>query len=87
VSVRPCLFFLGITLTVGLSYLGMILLKKGKFNNLLFDVLAYLSALYHLPSLFQPFEGYLTLFFAILMFVLFPWYFGYKSGFIRKKFL
>ena len=80
-------FFSGIVLTIGLIYLGVVLLKKDKINNLLFGLLSFVSGVYYLSYLFHPFEGFLTLFFATIMFVLFPWYLAYESGFVKKKIL
>ncbi len=80
-------FFSGITLTVGLSYLGIVLLKKSKLTNLFFGLLSCASGIYYLVSLSMPFGGLLALFFATVMFVLFPWYLAYESGFIKKRIL
>jgi len=81
------IFFAGITLTLGLEYYGLGLIKKSNTKNIFFGLFAFASGIYYLLIGVHFFPSLFTLFFASGMFLLFPWYLAYESGFIRKNLL
>ncbi len=80
-------FFAGIALTTGLSYVSFSLFKNGSREELLFGLFASCAGIYYILSSINSVPGGITALFATTMFVLFPWYLAYESHFIKKGFL
>ncbi len=80
-------FFAGIALTTGLSYVSFSLFKNGSREELLFGLFASCAGIYYILSSINSVPGGITALFATTMFVLFPWYLAYESRFIKKRFL
>lgn len=81
------ILFAGITLTIALEYSGLGLIKKSNTKNIIFGLFAFASGMYYLLIGLHFHSRPLILFFATSMFILFPWYLAYESGFIRKRLL
>jgi transcriptional regulator with GAF, ATPase, and Fis domain len=80
-------FLAGITLTLGLSYIGFFLVKKGSHAELLFGLFACSTGIYYILVSIDSVANGVTLFFATAMFVLFPWYLAYEANYIKKPVL
>ena len=81
------IFLSGIALTTGTNYLWLGVIKKRSFTDVLFGLFASAAGVYYLLTSLEGVPGLVILFFATIMFVLFPWYFAYESGFIKRKLL
>ncbi len=80
-------FLAGITLTLGLSYIGFFLFKKGNHAELLFGLFSSSTGIYYILLSMVSVPPGLTSLFATAMFVLFPWYLAYEARYIKKPVL
>ncbi len=81
------IFFAGIALTTGLSYIGFSVLKNGKREELLFGLFSTCAAIYYILLSIDSIPVDVTMLFATGMFTLFPWYLAYEARFIKKPVL
>ena len=81
------IFFAGIALTTGLSYVGFSLFKNGKREELFFGLFSSCAGTYYILNAIDSVPGIITIVFATAMFILFPWYLAYEAKFIKKTFL
>jgi transcriptional regulator with GAF, ATPase, and Fis domain len=81
------IFFAGIALTTGLSYLWLGLIERNNKANLFFGVFSISAGIYFLLKIVKIEIFDFRLVSAVLMFVLFPWYFAYESKYKRKSIL
>ncbi|MGB5429551.1 hypothetical protein, partial [Eudoraea sp.] len=81
------IFFAGIALTTGLSYVGLGIVHKIYRANFIFGLFAIASGLYFILISSEPLSPEFTLFFATAMFALFPWYFAFEVGYVNRKLL
>lgn len=80
-------FFAGIALTTGVSYVGLGIVHKIYRANFIFGLFAIASGLYFILISSEPLSPEFTLFFATAMFALFPWYFAFEVGYLNRKLL
>jgi transcriptional regulator with PAS, ATPase and Fis domain len=80
-------FLAGITLTLGLGYIGLGLSKKGGRTSLLFGLFASCTGIYYIFATIASLQQAAVLLFATAMFVLFPWYLAYESKYVKKPLL
>lgn len=81
------IFFAGIALTAGLSYVGFSLLKNGSREELFFGLFSSCAGIYYILNSIDSAPGEATMLFATAMFILFPWYLAYQAHYIRKNLL
>ncbi|MGB5480191.1 MAG: sigma 54-interacting transcriptional regulator, partial [Eudoraea sp.] len=80
-------FFAGIALTTGVSYVGLGIVHKIYRANFIFGLFAITSGIYFLINTQETQNFELSLFFATAMFALFPWYFAFEVGYVNRKLL
>ncbi|WP_136480624.1 sigma-54 interaction domain-containing protein [Cognatitamlana onchidii] len=78
------IFFAGIAITTGISYLWLGIVKHNSKSPLFFGLFAIFSGAYFILRTLDIKHFELFLFVAVGMFVLFPWYFNYECNY-RKK--
>ena len=81
------IFFAGIALTTGVSYVGLGIVHKIYRANFIFGLFAIISGIYFLINTQETQNFELSLFFATAMFALFPWYFAFEVGYVSRKLL
>ncbi len=81
------IFLAGIALTTGLGYAIFSVLKNGSLEELFFGIFSSCAGIYYILLTIDSVPHTVTLIFATAMFLLFPWYLGYQSNFIKKPFL
>jgi len=81
------IFFAGISIATGLAYLWLGITERNYRSNLFFGLFAISAGVYFILSSSHLENFSVALFFATTMFLLFPWYFAYESGYIKKSIL
>lgn len=80
------IFFAGIAISTGLAYLWLGITERNYRASLFFGLFAISAGFYFVLSSSYGYNP-VALFFATSMFIFFPWYFAYESGYIRKPVL
>jgi len=74
------IFFAGIAIATGLSYLWLGITERNYRSNLFFGLFAISAGVYFILSSSHLENFSVALFFATTMFLLFPWYFAYARS-------
>lgn len=81
------IFLAGIALSAGLAYLWIGVRERGYRNNFFFGLFAVSAGVYYLLLSAENLDERIRLFFAVVMFVSFPWYFAFEAKCVRMSLL